>query len=90
MPSFRDEDGTYIAPSANALICAYNTLGSEFLKPIFVGEVITCYPADDDATQSRLGAWPPAQFSTRGRPQLPRGIGEGPRPIAPSHGENRG
>ena len=41
-------------------------LGSEFLKPIFVGEVITCHPADDDATQSRLGTWPPAQFSTRG------------------------
>ena len=65
-------------------------LGSEFLKPIFVGEVITCHPADDDATQSRLGTWPPAQFSTRGRPQLPRGMGESPRPIAPSHGENRG
>jgi hypothetical protein len=27
MPSFRGEDGTYIAPSANALIYAYNTVG---------------------------------------------------------------
>ena len=89
--AFRDEDGTYIAPSANALICAYNTprIGVP-QAPIFVGEVITCYPAD---MTPRSPGWVPGHrhSSPPGeRPQLPRGIGEGPRPIAPSHGENRG
>ena len=60
MPSFRDEDGTYMALSANALTYAYNTSrvrpedapqsAQDFLKPMFAGKVITCYPADDDAT----------------------------------------
>jgi len=60
MPNFRDEDGTYMALSANALTYAYNTSrvrpedapqsAQDFLKPMFAGKVITCYPADDDAT----------------------------------------
>jgi ABC-type Fe3+ transport system substrate-binding protein len=60
MPSFRDEDGAYMALSANALTYAYNTSlvraedapksALDFLKPMFAGKVITVYPADDDAT----------------------------------------
>ncbi len=60
MPNFRDEDGTYMALSANALTYAYNISkvraedapksAQDFLKPIFAGKVITVYPADDDAT----------------------------------------
>lgn len=60
MPNFRDEDGAYMALSANALTYAYNTSkvraedapksAQDFLKPMFVGKVITAYPADDDAT----------------------------------------
>ena len=60
MPNFRDEDGAYMALSANALTYAYNTSkvraedapksAQDFLKPMFAGKVITVYPADDDAT----------------------------------------
>src|SRR5258706_10773500 len=60
MPNFRDEDGAYMALSANALTYAYNSSkvraedapksAQDFLKPMFVGKVITAYPADDDAT----------------------------------------
>jgi ABC-type Fe3+ transport system substrate-binding protein len=60
MPNFRDEDGSYVALSANALTYAYNTSrvrpedapasAQDFLKPMFAGKLITCYPADDDAT----------------------------------------
>ena len=60
MPNFRDEDGTYMALSANALTYAYNISkvraedapksAQDFLKPMFAGKVITVYPADDDAT----------------------------------------
>ncbi len=60
MPSFRDEDGAYMALSANALTYAYNTSkvraqdapksAQDFLAPMFAGKVITVYPADDDAT----------------------------------------
>jgi ABC-type Fe3+ transport system substrate-binding protein len=60
MPNFRDEDGAYMALSANALTYAYNTSkvraedapksAQDFLKPMFAGNVITVYPADDDAT----------------------------------------
>ena len=49
-----------MAFSANALTYAYNTAtvkpedapksALDFLKPMFAGKVITCYPADDDAT----------------------------------------
>ena len=59
-PNFRDADGAYMALSANALTYAYNTAqvraedapksAEDFLKPMFAGKVITCYPADDDAT----------------------------------------
>ena len=59
-PNFRDPDGAYMALSANALTYAYNTSkvraedapksAEDFLKPLFAGNVITCYPADDDAT----------------------------------------
>ena len=59
-PNLRDEDGAYMAFSANALTYAYNTSkvraedapknALDFLKPMFTGNVITCYPADDDAT----------------------------------------
>ena len=60
LPNFRDEDGAYMALSANALTYAYNTArvraedapksAQDFLKPMFAGKVITVYPADDDAT----------------------------------------
>jgi ABC-type Fe3+ transport system substrate-binding protein len=59
-PNFRDPDGAYMSLSANALTYAYNTAAVkpedapksalDFLKPMFAGKVITCYPADDDAT----------------------------------------
>src|SRR5499427_11045633 len=59
-PNFRDPDGAYMALSANALTYAYNTAkvraedapksAEDFLKPLFAGSIITCYPADDDAT----------------------------------------
>jgi ABC-type Fe3+ transport system substrate-binding protein len=58
--NFKDPDGAYMALSANALTYAYNTAAvkpedapksaQDFLKPMFAGKVITCYPADDDAT----------------------------------------
>src|SRR6267154_6214519 len=60
LPNFRDPDGAYMALSANALTYAYNTAAVkpedapksalDFLKPMFAGKLITCYPADDDAT----------------------------------------
>jgi ABC-type Fe3+ transport system substrate-binding protein len=59
MPNLRDDDGAYIALSANPLTYAYNVslVGAEdapksaqdFLKPMFAGKIITVYPADDDA-----------------------------------------
>src|ERR1044072_3247170 len=59
-PNFKDPDGAYMSPRANALTYAYDSAavkpgeapGSalDFLKPMFAGKVITCYPADDDAT----------------------------------------
>jgi ABC-type Fe3+ transport system substrate-binding protein len=59
-PNFRDPDGAYMSFSANALTYAYNTAkvkaadaprsALDFLRPAFAGSVITCYPADDDAT----------------------------------------
>src|SRR5262245_45058832 len=51
LPNFRDEDGSYMALSANALTYAYNTSrvrpedapasAQDFLKPMFAGKVIT-------------------------------------------------
>jgi ABC-type Fe3+ transport system substrate-binding protein len=59
-PNFKDPDGAYMALSANALTYAYNKAAlsadgapqsaQDFLKPVFAGKTITCYPADDDAT----------------------------------------
>ncbi|MEA3026604.1 MAG: hypothetical protein QOF91_1889, partial [Alphaproteobacteria bacterium] len=59
LPNFRDDDGAYMALSANALTYAYNTAAVrpedapksalDFLKPMFQGKVISVYPADDDA-----------------------------------------
>ena len=59
-PNMRDDDGAYMAFSVSALTYAYNTAkvrpedaprnALDFLKPMFAGSVITCYPADDDAT----------------------------------------
>ncbi len=59
-PNMRDADGAYEAVSVSVQTYAYNIakLGSaaapqsalDFLKPEFAGNVITCYPADDDAT----------------------------------------
>src|ERR1700756_5283861 len=58
-PNFKDPDGAYMSFSANALTYAYNTAAvkaedapksaMDFLKPMFAGKLITCYPADDDA-----------------------------------------
>jgi ABC-type Fe3+ transport system substrate-binding protein len=58
-PSFRDEDGAYIAMRVNAITYAYNTKllraedvpqsAFDFLKPVFHGKLIAVYPADDDA-----------------------------------------
>ena len=58
-PSFRDEDGAYIT-AVNQITYAYNSAAVkpedvpksalDFLKPQFMGKVITVYPADDDAT----------------------------------------
>jgi ABC-type Fe3+ transport system substrate-binding protein len=59
-PSFRDPDGAYTTAKVNQLVYAYNSKlvapqdvpksALDFLKPMFMGKLITCYPADDDAT----------------------------------------
>src|SRR5262245_878089 len=59
MPNLRDEDGAYMAVSANPLTYAYNTKllrpedapksALDFLKPVFAGKLISVYPHDDDA-----------------------------------------
>ena len=59
-PEFRDPDGAYTTVKVSAITYAYNTKlvapadvpksALDFLKPIFAGKLITCYPADDDAT----------------------------------------
>ena len=59
-PAFRDPDGAYTTVKVSAITYAYNTKlvapadvpksALDFLKPIFAGKLITCYPADDDAT----------------------------------------
>jgi ABC-type Fe3+ transport system substrate-binding protein len=58
-PNFRDIDGAYMSFSANALTYAYNKAAVkpedapksalDFLKPMFMGKMISVYPADDDA-----------------------------------------
>jgi ABC-type Fe3+ transport system substrate-binding protein len=59
-PVFRDPDGAFTTVKVNQLVYAYNTglvapqevpkSALDFLKPRFMGKLITCYPADDDAT----------------------------------------
>ena len=59
-PAFRDPDGAFTTTKVNQLVYAYNTRlvapqevpksALDFLKPQFMGKLITCYPADDDAT----------------------------------------
>ena len=58
--SFKDPSGTYVAVQINALAYAYNPKlvkpedvprsALDFLNPRFKGKVVSCYPADDDAT----------------------------------------
>jgi len=60
LPVFRDPDGAFITTKVNAIGYAYNTnavaadevprSALDFLKLKFAGKLITCYPADDDAT----------------------------------------
>jgi ABC-type Fe3+ transport system substrate-binding protein len=59
-PRFRDKDGAFTTASVVLLSYAYNTKlvasadvpksALDFLKPQFRGKLVTCYPADDDAT----------------------------------------
>ncbi len=59
-PAFRDPDGAFTTTKVNQIIYAYNSKlvaaqdvprsALDFLKPQFSGKLITCYPADDDAT----------------------------------------
>ncbi|MFZ3350089.1 MAG: extracellular solute-binding protein [Xanthobacteraceae bacterium] len=59
-PPFRDPDGAYTTVKVSAITYAYNTKlvapadvpksALDFLKPAYAGKLITCYPADDDAT----------------------------------------
>ena len=59
-PSFKDPSGAYVAVQINAHTYAYNPnlvkpeevprSALDFLNPRFKGKVVTCYPADDDAT----------------------------------------
>jgi ABC-type Fe3+ transport system substrate-binding protein len=58
--AFKDADGTYWATMVNAVPYMYNTervaaadipnSALDFLKPQFVGKIVTAYPADDDVT----------------------------------------
>jgi ABC-type Fe3+ transport system substrate-binding protein len=59
-PAFRDPDGAFTTVKVNQIVYAYNSRlvapqdvpksALDFLKPAFMGKLITCYPADDDAT----------------------------------------
>jgi ABC-type Fe3+ transport system substrate-binding protein len=59
-PAFRDPDGAFTTIKVSAITYAYNSTlvapdavpksALDFLKPEFKGKLITCYPADDDAT----------------------------------------
>ena len=60
LPEFRDPDGAYTTARVFPIAYVYNVNGVaasdvprsalDFLKPQFQGKLITCYPADDDAT----------------------------------------
>jgi ABC-type Fe3+ transport system substrate-binding protein len=59
-PSFADADGAFVAVQVNAHAYGYNPnlvkpedvprSALDFLNPRFKGKVVSCYPADDDAT----------------------------------------
>ncbi|MDH7794576.1 MULTISPECIES: extracellular solute-binding protein [unclassified Beijerinckia] len=59
-PVFKDPDGAFTTARVNAIAYAYNKnavaanevpkSALDFLKPEFSDKIITCYPADDDAT----------------------------------------
>ena len=59
-PSFLDPDGAFTTTKVNAITYGYNSKlvapadvpksATDFLKPQFMGKLITCYPSDDDAT----------------------------------------
>lgn len=59
-PSFKDPSSAYVAVQINAHTYAYNPnlvkpedvprSALDFLNPRFKGKVVSCYPADDDAT----------------------------------------
>ena len=59
-PAFRDKDGAYTTLSVITLSYAYNPKlvaaadvprgALDFLKPKFAGQLVSAYPADDDAT----------------------------------------
>jgi ABC-type Fe3+ transport system substrate-binding protein len=59
-PSFKDASGAFVAVQINAHAYAYNPnlvkpedvprSALDFLNPRFKGKVVSCYPADDDAT----------------------------------------
>jgi ABC-type Fe3+ transport system substrate-binding protein len=59
-PSFKDANGAFVAVQINAHAYAYNPnlvkpedvphSALDFLSPRFKGKVLSCYPADDDAT----------------------------------------
>ena len=59
-PVFRDPDGAFTTTKVNPIGYAYNSKAVtaaqaprsalDFLKAQFLGKLITCYPADDDAT----------------------------------------
>lgn len=59
LPTFRDDDGAYMAVGAITMTYAYNTklvkpedapkTALDFLKPQFAGKAISVYPGDDDA-----------------------------------------
>jgi len=58
--SFADANGAYVGVQINAHVYAYNPnlvkpdevprSALDFLQPRFKGKVVSCYPADDDAT----------------------------------------
>ena len=60
LPAYQDTDGAFTTTKVNAIGYGYNTKlvaaqdtprsARDFLKPVFKGKSITCYPADDDAT----------------------------------------
>ncbi len=60
LPAYQDPDGAFTTTKVVAIGYGYNTKlvsppdaplsANDFLKPGFAGKVITCYPADDDAT----------------------------------------